>query len=127
MLTKACVLDDLEIVPNCRGSILCGQFFVVFSEFGQDRREGKGTQVLVNIINGPLFWNWDYISLFQRGRKAGFVERMVCSYGMVSSFNFAFRNGTLAISHRQGIISLIPKKKKNTEYFSKKLATHIFT
>ena len=35
---------------------------------------------------------------------------------MVSSFNFAFRNGTLSISQRQGIISLIPKKKKNTEY-----------
>ena len=35
---------------------------------------------------------------------------------MVSSFNFAFRNGTLSFSQRQGIISLIPKKKKNTEY-----------
>ena len=35
---------------------------------------------------------------------------------MVSSFNYAFRNGTLSISQRQGIISLIPKKKKNTEY-----------
>ena len=35
---------------------------------------------------------------------------------MVSSFNFAFRNGTLSISQRQAIISLIPKKKKNTEY-----------
>ena len=30
---------------------------------------------------------------------------------MVSSFNYAFRNGTLSISQRQGIISLIPKKK----------------
>ena len=37
---------------------------------------------------------------------------------MVSSFNYAFRNGTLSISQRQGIVSLIPKKKKkNTEYF----------
>ena len=35
---------------------------------------------------------------------------------MVSSFNYAFQNGTLSISQRQGIISLIPKKKKNTEY-----------
>lgn len=35
---------------------------------------------------------------------------------MVSSFNYAFRNGTLSVSQRQGIISLIPKKKKNTEY-----------
>ena len=35
---------------------------------------------------------------------------------MVSSFTYAFRNGTLSISQRQGIISLIPKKKKNTEY-----------
>ena len=35
---------------------------------------------------------------------------------MVNSFNYAFRNGTPSISQRQGIISLIPKKKKNTEY-----------
>ena len=36
---------------------------------------------------------------------------------MVSSFNYAFRNGTPSISQWQGIISLIPKKKKkNTEY-----------
>ena len=35
---------------------------------------------------------------------------------MVNSFNYAFRNGALSISQRQGIISLIPKKKKNTEY-----------
>ena len=30
---------------------------------------------------------------------------------MVDSFNFAFRNGTLSISQRQAIISLITKKK----------------
>ena len=35
---------------------------------------------------------------------------------MVSSLNYAFQNGTLSISQRQGIISLIPKKKKNNEY-----------
>ena len=35
---------------------------------------------------------------------------------MVNSFNYAFQNGSLSISQRQGIISLIPKKKKNTEY-----------
>ena len=45
---------------------------------------------------------------------------------MVCSFNYAFRNGTLSISQSQGIISLIPKKKKNTE-FLKKLATCITT
>ena len=44
---------------------------------------------------------------------------------MVNSFNYAFWNSTLSISQRQGIISLIPKKKKNTEYW-KKLATCIF-
>ena len=38
---------------------------------------------------------------------------------MVNSFNYAFRNGTLSISQRQGIISLIPKKKKNTGYLKK--------
>ena len=35
---------------------------------------------------------------------------------MVNNFNYAFRNGTLSISQHQGIISLTPKKKKNTEY-----------
>ena len=43
---------------------------------------------------------------------------------MVNSFNYAFRNGTLFISQRQGIISLI--LKKNTEYL-KKMATCIIT
>ena len=36
---------------------------------------------------------------------------------MVSSFNYAFRKGALSISKRQGIIFLISKKKKKTEYF----------
>ena len=35
---------------------------------------------------------------------------------MVESFNYAFQSGHLSISQKQGIISLIPKKKKNTEY-----------
>ena len=42
---------------------------------------------------------------------------MVGSF-MVNSFNHAFQNGTLSISQRQGIISLIPKKKKNIEYLN---------
>ena len=32
---------------------------------------------------------------------------------MVSSFNHAFQSGTLSISQRRGIISLIPKKNKD--------------
>ena len=32
---------------------------------------------------------------------------------MFSSFNYAFRTGTLSISQRREIISLIPKKNKN--------------
>ena len=35
---------------------------------------------------------------------------------MVESFNYAFESGNLSISQKQGKISLIPKKKKNTEY-----------
>ena len=35
---------------------------------------------------------------------------------MVESFNYAFETGKLSISQRQGIISLIPKKKKDVEY-----------
>ena len=33
--------------------------------------------------------------------------------GMVASFNYGFRTGTLSISQRRGIISLIPKKNKD--------------
>ena len=32
---------------------------------------------------------------------------------MVASFNYAFRTGTLSISQRRGIISLISKKNKD--------------
>ena len=35
---------------------------------------------------------------------------------MVESFNYAFQNGILSISQRQGVISLIPKKEKNLEF-----------
>ena len=35
---------------------------------------------------------------------------------MVKIFNYAFQNGILSISQRQGVISLIPKKKKNLEF-----------
>ena len=35
---------------------------------------------------------------------------------MVESFNYAFETGKLSISQRQGIISLIPKEKKDVEY-----------
>ena len=37
---------------------------------------------------------------------------------MVESFNYAFQQGSLSISQRQGIISLIPKKNKNVEYLA---------
>ena len=50
---------------------------VIFSEFRQDRREGNRTEVLVNVINRPLFRHRDNVSLFPRRRKAGFVERGV--------------------------------------------------
>ena len=35
---------------------------------------------------------------------------------MVESFNYAFQNGILFISQRQGVISLIPKQEKNLEF-----------
>ena len=37
---------------------------------------------------------------------------------MVTSFNYAFQQGSLSISQRLGIISLIPKKNKNAEYLT---------
>ena len=35
---------------------------------------------------------------------------------MIESFNYAFQNGIISISQRQGVISLIPKKKNNLEF-----------
>ena len=40
----------------------------------------------------------------------------IISAYVVNSFNYAFNTGNLSISQRQGIISLIPKKKKDTQY-----------
>jgi len=37
---------------------------------------------------------------------------------MVESFNYAFQHRSLSISQHPGIISLIPKKNKNTEYLT---------
>ena len=45
---------------------------MIFSEFRQDGRKGNRTEVLVNVLNRPLFWDRDYVSLFPRRRKAGF-------------------------------------------------------
>ena len=50
----------------------------------------------------------------------------IISTYVVNSFNYAFKTGNLCISQRQGIISLIPRKKKDTQYL-KKLETCIFT
>ena len=44
---------------------------------------------------------------------AGFYHHfcnLIANY-MVESFNYAFQNGILSISKRQGVISLIPKRK----------------
>ena len=40
----------------------------------------------------------------------------IISTYFVNSFTYAFNTGNLSISQRQGIISLIPKKKKDTQY-----------
>ena len=40
----------------------------------------------------------------------------IISTYIVNSFNYAFNTGNLSISQRQGIISLIPKKTKDTQY-----------
>lgn len=40
----------------------------------------------------------------------------ISSTYVVNSFNYAFNTGNLSISQRQGIISLVPKKKKDTLY-----------
>ena len=43
----------------------------------------------------------------------------IISTYVVNSFNYAFNTGNLSISQRQGIISLIPKKKKRILFISK--------
>ena len=35
---------------------------------------------------------------------------------MVDSFNYAFENGSLSITQKLGVISLIPKKEKDKNY-----------
>ena len=46
---------------------------------------------------------------------------------IVNSFNYASQNGTLSISQRQGIISLINSEEEEEYRIFKKLATCIFT
>jgi len=46
-----------------------------------------------------------------------FFWNAVCKF-MLESFNHTFQHGSLSISQRQGIISLIPKKNKNAEYLT---------
>ena len=41
-----------------------------------------------------------------------FFWNIIAKY-MVESFSYVFESGNLSISQKQGIISLIPKKKKN--------------
>ena len=50
----------------------------------------------------------------------------IISTYVVNSFNYAFNTENLSICQRQGIISLIPKKKKDNLYL-KKLETCNFT
>ena len=52
----------------------------------------------------------------------------IISTYVVNSFNYAFNTGNLSISQRQGIISLIPKEKEETQYLKNcRLATKIAT
>ena len=46
------------------------------------------------------------------------------STDMIGSFNYAFKTGTLSISQRRGIISLIPKKNKEKKPV-RKSQTHL--
>ena len=43
----------------------------------------------------------------------------IVSTYVVNSFNYAFNTGNLSIPQRQGILPLIPKKKKDTQYLKK--------
>ena len=66
------------------------------------------------------------LSMMQNNKSAG-SDRLttefyrafwdVISTSVVNSFNYAFNTGNLSISQRQGIISLIPKKKKGYSLF----------
>ena len=57
-----------------------------------------------------LSWLWRVTTEFYRA-----FWDIISTYA-VNSFNYAFNTGTLAISQRQGVVSLIPKKKKDIQY-----------
>ena len=67
---------------------------MVLCKFRQDRRKGNGTEVLVNIIDGPLFWDRDYISSFQDGgRQDSWNEELrITETGHAKRSAFSFNN-----------------------------------
>ena len=70
---------------------------MVFSKFGQDRREGNGTEVLVNIVDGPLFWDRECTSAsFQDGRRQDSwnEELRISETGTAERSAFSFDNQT---------------------------------
>jgi len=69
---------------------------MVFSKFGQDRREGNGTEVLVNIIDGTLFWDPRTTASFQDvGRRDLMNEELrISETGPAKRSAFSFNNET---------------------------------
>ena len=70
---------------------------MIFSEFGQDRREGNGTEVLVNIVDGPLFWHREStLASFQDGGRQDSLneELRISETGAAERSAFSFNNQT---------------------------------
>ena len=83
-----------EMASTCEGEITlaeCTKASSVMQNNKSPGSDGLTTEFY------PAFW--DIISTY-----------------VVNSFNYAFNTGNLPISQRQGIISLIPKKEKDTQY-----------
>ena len=83
-----------EMVATCEGYITIEVCAYVLKKMENNKTPGSDG---LSIEFYRYFWN------------------IIAKY-MVESFNYAFQSGHLSISQKQGIISLIPKKKKNTEY-----------
>ena len=103
MLTKACVVDDLGIVPNCGGSILCNTagltyFSTMWSSASLDKigvRE-MGRRCLLISLTGLCFGTGTISASFQEGGRLDLwnKELRITETGPAKKSAFSFNNHT---------------------------------
>ena len=103
MLTKACVVDDLGIVPNCRGSILCNTagltyFSTMRSSASLDKTGVRemGRRCLLISLMGLCFGTGTTSASFQEGgrRDSWNEELRITETGPAKRSAFSFNNHT---------------------------------